>query len=67
MPGGDGSHVRRAVAEDVGEGFVGFAMAAGGISVGPSALHSVGGYTVEAGTMDESPVFETNIKTRVMP
>ena len=67
MSGGNGSHVGGAMAEDMGKGFVGCAMAAGAISTGPAVFYDIREYAVETGSMDETPVFKTNIESRVMP
>ena len=67
MSGGDGSHVGRTMTKNMGEGFMGFAMAARGISIRPSVFHSIRRYAVQAGTMYEAPVLKTGIQSGVMP
>ena len=67
VSGGNGSHVGRAMAEDMGEGFAGFTVAAGGISIRPAVFYGIRGYAVEAGSMYEAPVFKANIESGVMP
>ena len=67
VSGGNGSHVGGAMAEDMGEGFLGFAMATGGTSIRTAGFYDIRGYAVEAGSMYEAPVFKTNIESRVMP
>jgi hypothetical protein len=39
-------------------------MAAGGWSVGPSALHSIGRKAVEAGFVNETPISEADVLLR---
>ncbi len=60
MAGGDGDHVGGTVAQNVREGLDLSAMTAGWISVRPAALDGVGGNAVEAGTVDEPPVLESD-------
>ena len=61
MPGGNGCHVGRTMTKDMGEGFMSFAMAAGGISIRPAVFLGIRRYAVEVGSMYEAPVFEVDI------
>ena len=67
VAGMDVDEVRTAVVDDVRQGFSLRAVAAYGGGVSPSGFGGVGGKTVQAGLVDEAPVFETYIQTRVVP